>query len=320
MSVDAIKVSVIVPVYNAESTISKCLDSLVSQTLSGWELILVDDGSTDKSWKICNVYGEKCAELSKGKGEIRVIHRENGGVSAARQTGLDAAKGEYVIHADPDDWVEPTMLKELYELAKSEDADMVICDFVSEINRQLYYKKQAPTSLHHEYVLNDMFGKIHGSCWNKLVRRECILQCSANFPVGINYCEDVCFNVQLLKQDIKIAYLPNAYYHYVQSTASITNNYTRNTFENHKRFVDYLTTLLPSDSAPVYKSKLLVKKLAFRNSLLCDKEFVKLYPEIATTDDTNLLMKWMYNLAFNGNPVMAKVLLKGYTLLHKLHK
>lgn len=314
---ESMKVSVIVPVYNAESTLSKCLDSLVNQTLSGWEVILVDDGSTDGSGKICDEYKEKCAELSKGKGKIHVIHRENGGVSMARQTGLDAAKGEYVIHADPDDWVEPNMLSELYYQAKAENADMVICDFFSEINGKLCYKSQAPSSLQHYDVLNDMFGKTHGSCCNKLVRRECILQYNVRFPIGINYCEDLCFNIQLLKHDIKISYLPNAYYHYLQSSTSITNNYTRQTFESHKCFVDLLTTLLSENSIQLFKSKLIIKKLAYRNSVLTHSELLKLYPDIKKTDDRELFLKWMYNSAFRGWFMMSDALLFAYNTLHK---
>ena len=313
---ESIKVSVIIPVYNAESTIRKCIDSLVNQTLSGWEVILVDDGSTDSSGIICDAYAEQCADLSNGKGKIHVIHRENGGVSVARQTGLDVAKGEYVIHADPDDWVEPNMLKELYDLAEGENADMVICDFYSEINGKSFYKSQSPTSLRPCDVLNDMFGQIHGSCCNKLVRRESILQYDARFPIGVNYCEDVCFNVQLLKHDIKIAYLPKAYYHYIQSATSITNDYNRQTFESHRRFVDFLINQLPSVSHPVVKSKLLIKKLAFRNAVLNRRDFKELYPEIRDTDDKNCLLKLMYNSAFKGHYIVADALRYVYNSFH----
>lgn len=315
---ESIKVSVIVPVYNAESTLVKCLDTLVNQSLSGWEVILVDDGSTDMSGRICDTYEEKCTIFSKGKGIIRVIHRENGGVSAARQTGLNAANGEYVIHADPDDWVEPNMLKDLYDLAKKENADMVICDFLSELDGKTIYRLQKPSSMYCEDVLNDLFGlKVHGSCCNKLVRRKRILQCDAHFPIGSNYCEDVYFNVQLLKHDIKIAYLPTAYYHYVQSTSSITNSYTRETFESHKGFVDQLATLLPSDSIPLLKSKLLIKKLAFRNSVLTHNELLELYPEIKESDERDIFLKWMYNSAFRGWFTLADILLFAYKALHK---
>ncbi len=313
--------SVIIPVYKAESTIAKCLDSFMNQTLTGWELILVDDGSPDRSGSLCDEYAARCVSLSNGKGAICVIHRENGGVSAARQTGLDAARGEYLIHADPDDWVEPNMLEELYEKATADDADMVICDFINEVNGKTIYRVQEPTTLYHADVLNDLFGpKVHGSCCNKLVRRECVLKCKAYFPAGINYCEDVCFNVQLLKQDIKVAYLPKAYYHYVQIPFSITNNYTIRTLESQKKFIDFLMTQLPKDSVLVQKSKLLVKKMAFRNSLLTRKEINKLYPDVRTTEDTNPILRVMYTLAFRGHIGTARIMLWAYNLRHSMRK
>ena len=116
------KISVIVPVYKAEHYLARCVDTLLAQTFDDFEVILVDDGSPDNSGAICDEYALKDKR-------VRVIHQPNAGVSMARQKGLDNARGEYVIHADPDDWVEPDMLKELYAKAKEEDADMVICDF-----------------------------------------------------------------------------------------------------------------------------------------------------------------------------------------------
>lgn len=104
------KISVIVPVYKAEKYLRKCVDSILNQTFSNFELILVDDGSPDQSGQICDEYAGKDKR-------INVIHKKNDGVSAARQSGLDASSGDYVIHADPDDWVEPQMLKELYAKA-----------------------------------------------------------------------------------------------------------------------------------------------------------------------------------------------------------
>lgn len=116
------KVSIIVPVYKAEKYINRCIDSILAQTYTDWELLLVDDGSPDRSGEICDEYAKKDSR-------IRVFHKENGGVSSARQMGQDKASGEYTIHADPDDWMEPTMLEELYAKAKEDDADMVLCDF-----------------------------------------------------------------------------------------------------------------------------------------------------------------------------------------------
>ena len=114
-----VSVSVIVPVYNAERYLERCVNSIFAQTFMDYELILVDDGSTDDSGKMCDDY-------ARSNPQVSVFHQTNQGVSAARQAGLDAATGEYVIFADPDDWVEPTMLEELFEVAINNDADVFI--------------------------------------------------------------------------------------------------------------------------------------------------------------------------------------------------
>ena len=115
-------ISVIIPVYKAEKYLYRCVDSFLRQTFSDFEVLLIDDGSPDNSGKICDAY-------SVQDKRIKAFHKTNEGVSSARQYGLDHAEGEYVIHADPDDWVEPTMLEELYQNAVQNNADMVICDF-----------------------------------------------------------------------------------------------------------------------------------------------------------------------------------------------
>ena len=96
-------ISIIVAVYKAESCLRRCVDSLLAQTFQDYEILLVDDGSPDRSGEICDEYARK-------DNRVRVFHKENGGVASARQCGMNNARGEYVIHADPDDWVEPNML------------------------------------------------------------------------------------------------------------------------------------------------------------------------------------------------------------------
>lgn len=201
------KVSVIVPVYKAESYLCRCVDSLLAQTFLDFEILLIDDGSPDKSGEICDEYA------SRDK-RIRVFHKPNGGVSSARQKGLDEARGEYVIHADPDDWVEPNMLQELYAKAKTENADMVICDFFENKGKNQIYRVQKPSRLDHETVLRELFQQLHGSCWNKLVRRVCYNIYNINFVDNINFQEDFCINVMLLMHSIKVSYLNMAFYHY----------------------------------------------------------------------------------------------------------
>lgn len=304
------KVSVVIPIYKAEATIRKCLDSFLAQTQKEWEIILVDDGSLDSCGLICDEYAVVDSR-------IRVIHQRNAGVSAARQIGLETVTGEYVIHADPDDWVEPMMLEDLYAKAVAEDADIVICDLLVEINGKIEYRKQCPSALRSADVLNDMFANnLHGSCCNKLIRLSCIKQYGAMFPSGINYCEDVCFLVQLLKHDIKVAYLNKAYYHYIQNQGSITNVYTIETLKTHQRYVQFLSEQLPEDSLPVVRSKEFVKKQTYRNAVLTNSDFDKLYPEIRSSHGDGYVVGIMYKLAFQGHYLLAGPLRTIYRMLH----
>ncbi len=237
------KISIIVPVFNAESSLHRMMDSLLQQTFDAFEVLLIDDGSTDSSGDICDQYAEKYEN-------IRVIHQKNQGVAAARQTGIEAAQGEYVIHADADDWVEPTMLEELYRQAKeddADDADVVICDFYSNNGAKQTYCKQQPSSLVPMEILREMLqGRMFGALWHKLIRHSLYKKYDARFFRGINYCEDVLIWAQMLQHnELKIAYLPQAYYHYVVNPDSITHSYTRRTYEMRKLYHQKLTALLP---------------------------------------------------------------------------
>lgn len=205
-------ISIIVPIYNVEQYLHRSIDSILAQTFTGWELLLIDDGSPDRSGEICDEYAKK-------DNRVRVIHKENGGVSSARQKGQDEACGEYTIHVDPDDWVEPMMLEELYRKAKDDNADMVICDYYMNEGSHQFYIKQEPTELDNNVVLYELFQQLHGSCWNKLVSRACSSG-KANFPKGINCCEDLIWCIQVLKCKPKISYLDKAYYHYMITTTA----------------------------------------------------------------------------------------------------
>lgn len=265
-------ISIISPVYNAEPYIKKCLNSILTQTFQDWELILIDDGSSDRSGIICDEYAAKDSR-------IVVIHKENGGVSAARQTGLDIAKGEFIIHIDPDDWVESTMLQELYEKAISEDADVVICDYYVDTNDKSFVVKQEPSSLDAKTILKELFQQLHGSCCNKLAKRVYYNKFEIHFPIGLNYCEDLLTWIQMFQHDeLRIAYLPRAFYHYVQHTNSITHAYTRATFKARQQFQHLLEIHLPSEeySYEKRKSQLSVVTEAFINGVLSHREAQRL--------------------------------------------
>lgn len=219
-------VSIIVPVYRAEKYLARCVDSIISQTYQNWELLLVDDGSPDNSGILCDNY----AASDK---RIRVFHKKNGGVSSARQCGLDNAKGEYVIHADPDDWVEPEMIEFLYLTARKEDSDMVICDFFWDSSVP-FVSKQKPMILSSESVLNSFFeGELHASCWNKLIRSSLFKKYDIKFPLQLSLYEDLFVNSSLLLHKLKISYVPQAFYHYdvTINPDSISKSYTESSYK-----------------------------------------------------------------------------------------
>lgn len=235
------KISIICPVYKAENYLHQCVDSILAQTFTDWELILVDDGSPDSSGEICDKYANQDRR-------IRTIHKQNEGVSVARQTGLEAAHGEYVIHVDSDDWVEPNMLEELYKKAKQDDADIVICDYFNNIGTKQTICRQCPSSLEPKQVLIELFQQLHGSCCNKLARRVCYKQYGIEFPRGINYCEDLFTWVQFLShKEVKVAYLNKAFYHYFDNPESITRSYQRSQYETRCEFVKRLEKVLPTE-------------------------------------------------------------------------
>lgn len=203
----------------------KCLDSILAQTFTDYECLLIDDGSTDGSPAICDEYAAKDTRF-------KAYHKLNGGLSDARNYGLERAQGEYTIFFDPDDWVDKDCLKDLFDKAVETDADFVVCDYFSCDMFRSEYKSHSLDNLNHYSVLHDMIvGQINGYTWNKLLRRELYSQYDIKYPKGIYGCEDLYTMCELLKHDIKIAYLPKAYYHYMYyGNTSQSRKYDENTY------------------------------------------------------------------------------------------
>ena len=270
------RVSVIVPVFKAEKYLHRCLDSIIAQTLKDWELLLVDDGSPDNSGKLCDEYAQKDSR-------IKVFHKENGGVSSARQMGLDNATGEYTIHADPDDWVEPTMLEELYAKAIEDKADMVICDYYEVYTYKQNYIQQKPLFLDGETILQQLLeGSLHGSLCNKLIKRNCYNKYKVHFPSVITW-EDLFVVCDLLLNDIRITYLNKAFYHYdmFSNTSSITRFRKIKNIESQVFFIEYFEAKLKEDKYKkgLFSRKLATKELSWFVPEFSYKQFVSLFPE-----------------------------------------
>lgn len=201
-------ISVIVPVYLAESYLSRCVESILKQSFCDFELILVDDGSPDESGKVCESYAIKDSR-------VKVIHQDNKGVSSARQRGLEEARGEFVIHADPDDWVEPDWLEKLYKKIKEDNTDIVICDFDRIYADKKVHYVQCPTSLNNDDIIEDMLNQIiWGATWNKLIRKECFNRYGVSFHPEMNLWEDLYVMCLLIAKGAKVSYIPDVLYHY----------------------------------------------------------------------------------------------------------
>lgn len=213
------KISVIVPVYKAEAYLCRCVDSILSQTFEDFELLLIDDGSPDRS-------GEICDEYAKRDCRVRVFHKENGGVSSARQCGLDHALGEYVIHADPDDWMESEMLCVLYNKVKERNSDIALCDFVENYRDEQLVIRQNVAETPRKCIPLFFSRKLHGSCCNKLIRRSLFIDNYICFPKKVNLWEDLCTISRVFWFADSIVYINKPLYHYSQYEN--TNSYTKN--------------------------------------------------------------------------------------------
>lgn len=224
------KVSVIVPIYNVEGYIEKCLETLVNQTLDDIEIILVNDGSKDNSALIAKKYLEKYPE------KIVYLEKENGGLSDARNYGMPYAKGEYIAFLDSDDYVEKDMYEKMYEIAKKENSDMVECDFYWE------YPDKKKEDIGKIYSGKDeMLEKIRVVAWNKLIKREILEKTKIQFPKGYRY-EDVEFTYKLIPYLEKVSFLKKPCIHYMQRQGSISNTQnerTKEIFDVLEHVIDY---------------------------------------------------------------------------------
>ena len=215
------KVSIIVPVYNIENYIRVCVESILAQTYASLELILVDDGSKDNSGILCDEY----AVIDP---RVKVIHKENGGVSSARNAGLRQAKGDWIMHVDGDDWIEPDMIEALIEAAKATEADLVFSDFIkygpNAGNNQLPSWNSDKIDSMSRYIAYVMT-----TIWGSIAKRSLYIDHSLKSPEGISYCEDFHLIVRLCHFAKKIVNVHRPFYHYRYRPTSIMSNMSRKT-------------------------------------------------------------------------------------------
>jgi len=214
-----VKVSIIVPVYNVEKYLEKCLNSLVNQTLKEIEIIIVNDGSTDSSELIIKKFIEKYPE------KIKYYVKENGGLSDARNYGLQYVTGEYVAFLDSDDYVKLDLYEKMYTQAIQDNSDFVECDFIWE------YKNKEKIDTGVIYInKKEMFVLARVVAWNKLIKTNLIKDNNLQFPKGLRY-EDVEFFYKLLPYIKKFSFVKEPLIYYVQRNNSIVNTQNARTKE-----------------------------------------------------------------------------------------
>lgn len=209
------KVSVIVPVYNVEKYLRQCLDSLTQQTYRNLEIIIVNDGSTDKSGAICEEYALKDSR-------IHLISQANAGQSAARNAGLSMASGDYITFVDSDDWVEPDFIQSLYAMMIDNKADIVCCDYLLEYENKSVCAKIGNKGDKEEYSNSFLLAsKLPVTVWYKLYKKKLLI--NQKFVEGIK-CEDVPFTMQVFSRMPKTRILSEPKYHYRQRSSSTVNS------------------------------------------------------------------------------------------------
>lgn len=289
-------ISVIVPIFNVEKYLNRCIESLLNQTYKNIELILVDDGSTDRCGEICDMYAIKDSR-------VKVIHKKNGGLSDARNVGLNIARGYYISFVDSDDWVHSDYLKLMYEYLVNNNADICECDilitsnFVTEITdtiitTDLYDTKSALRELIKDTVF-------HQHVWNKLYKKESIN--GIKFPIGkIN--EDEFWTYKVFGNCNRIVKLNKVLYYYFQRNTSIMGSkYNLNRLDALKAKSlrqSYIQEFFPSlvniakvnfYNSCVYAGQMSLKYLD-RNDLILSKKYINQLLKTINLDKNDLLL------------------------------
>lgn len=267
-------ISIIVPIYNIEKFLPCCIDSILAQTFTEWEMILVDDGSKDTCGSICDEYATK-------DGRIRVIHKPNGGLTSARNAGLAMASGEWVMHLDGDDWIEPEMLELLLRKGEDTGADIVMGDFLF-----AYPDRDVPFLLpdwdnNKTASLNRYITSVWTCVWGWIHRRSLYEEHQLQSPQGVTYCEDFHLIVRLCYFARKVVNVHRPFYHYRQQEGSVMHNLNKKT-ERDEQWVyqDIIRFFKEQGVYKDYRKTMCWRMLKATQELVLDKSDRKAFQEM----------------------------------------
>ena len=278
------KISVIIPVYNVSSFIRRNVRALMGQTLDDIEYIFVNDATPDDSIEIAK---EEIENYPSRKLFVTILtHESNKGLPAARNTGLAAAKGDYIYHCDSDDWPEPDMLEKMLKAAEENNADIVYCDFYLSFEKNERYMSNPDYTTAEEMLMKGFLGgRIKYNVWNKMVRRSLYTENGISFPEGHPMGEDMTMLMLAALAD-KVAHVPEALYHYVKlNEGAYSNTHSQKKLDDIRFNVDRVSQFLKDKFGDSIEKDLSLFKLSIKLPFLItdDKVMYRLwaqwYPE-----------------------------------------
>lgn len=275
------KLSIIVPVYNVEKYLDRCIHSLVNQTLKDIEIILVDDGSPDNCPQMCDEYTLK-------DNRIKVIHKQNAGLGYARNSGLELATGEYVAFVDSDDYVDTSMYENLYKKAIEISTDAVFCGFKTEVSKNKWRESREVDTTQlwegndvKEFMYN-MIASGKGvsqerlyqmSVWHAIYRRDIIINHNIHFPSERDVVsEDIPFQVDFLKNSNRVLYLSEHFYYYCLNGTSLTATFKKEKFYGYNKLRE---CLLSKINETEYRQRVNRLYIGYCRSFLFDAFFIE---------------------------------------------
>lgn len=293
------KISVIVPVYNTKEYLNKCLESIIRQTYTNLEIILIDDGSTDGSKTICECYEKKDKR-------IRFISKSNTGVSDTRNLGIKESTGEYISFIDSDDYIEPNMIEVLYKNIILYDADMSVCAYRRK--NRYNHKKYIEITDNNEFMKNILRNNgPQGFLWNKLYKTAIISHNEIFLDTDIYMCEDLLFNCNYLEKASTVIYTTEPLYNYINRRNSAVNEkindkwltvlnafdrmakiFKTKTRETYDYFKAYYVLININTKSKMYLAKYNDKETEAR----CNKNIQKYVKQVITSKHVNMSIRY----------------------------
>lgn len=288
------KISVIIPVYNVEKYLGNCIESVLAQDFSDYEVILVDDGSTDKSGIICDEFAAKHSE-------IRVIHQKNKGQGGARNTGIENAEGEYLLFVDSDDSIKGNMFSFLYDTAVQNNSDIVFfgMDCVDEDNNIISTRKPINNGIKNLVTEEKMYHFITDTYpWDKLYKADLLTASNVRYPERVWY-EDFCFLMKIAPCTDKVTLTDKVFYNYLQRDNSTMH------VKNTDRNSDMLTVV--SDILSFYRENKIFDKYYNELCFMTVMHMMILCTlRVATEDVSHPLLKQFYEFTYENFPDFKK--------------